>query len=107
MNLNLRRLFQWIFILTDTKKAIIGADFLHKLNFLVDILNHKLVDNVTSLSTIGISSSTEIYSVKACIDDQSFVDILRKFPNVTIPQTLIAATSHQTLYYIETKGPPL
>lgn len=106
MNLNLRRLFQWTFILADTKKDIIGADFLHKFNLLVDILNHKLIDNITSLSTIGTSSSTEICSVKACTDNHSFVDILRKFPNVTILQTLTVATSHQILHYIETKRSP-
>lgn len=50
-----------------------GAKLNANNDLLVDILNHKLIDNEgQSLSTIGTSSSTEICSVKVCIDGHSF-----------------------------------
>lgn len=107
INLNLRRLFQWSFILADTEKAIIGADFLHKFNLLVDIRNHRLIDNTTKLSTVGIQSNAVVCSIRTYADSHNFADILREFPTVTIPQAYTSTVTHQTSHFIETQGPPV
>lgn len=107
INLNLRRLFQWSFILADTEKAIIGADFLHNFNLLVDIRHHRLIDNITKLSTVGIQSDAVVCSIRTYADNHSFADILREFPTVTVPQTFTSTTTHQTSHFIETQGPPV
>jgi len=38
VNVYLRRLFTWIFILANTSEAIIGADFLYKFNLLITLV---------------------------------------------------------------------
>ncbi|GFW03069.1 transposon Ty3-G Gag-Pol polyprotein [Trichonephila clavipes] len=49
----LRRPFQWPFIIAKVKRGIIGADFLQKLQLLIDLHNRKLIDGVTNLSIKG------------------------------------------------------
>jgi hypothetical protein len=56
VDFNLRRVFKWEFIKAAVTKAIIGADFLHNFNLMVDIRNKKLVDKVTTLATVGTES---------------------------------------------------
>lgn len=51
LDLNLRRTFKWVFIVSDVNKPIIGADFLGHDHFLSDIQHRKLVDASTQIST--------------------------------------------------------
>lgn len=43
LDLGLHREFQFPFIVAKVNKGIIGADFLHKYNLLIDIKNKKLI----------------------------------------------------------------
>ena len=38
LELGLRRTFRWVFVIADVKKPILGADFLHHFNLLVDMM---------------------------------------------------------------------
>ncbi|KAF5283066.1 hypothetical protein FQR65_LT14083 [Abscondita terminalis] len=49
LSLNLRRIYSWAFLIADVDKAIIGADFLHKNNILVDLRNKKFQRDPTNL----------------------------------------------------------
>ncbi|GFT97081.1 hypothetical protein TNCV_177071 [Trichonephila clavipes] len=44
LDLDLRRPFQWLFIIAKVKRGIIGADFLQKFQLLIDLHNRKLMD---------------------------------------------------------------
>jgi len=105
VDFHLRRVFKWEFIKASVSKAIIGADFLHNFNLMVDIRNKKLVDRLTNLSTIGTKSHTTINSIKTYLIEQKFSDIIGKFPEVLISQPYNSGCNHQTQHYIETKGP--
>nr|VZI15550.1 unnamed protein product [Spirometra erinaceieuropaei] len=49
LDLGLRRIFRWVFIIADVSVALIGADFLAQFNLLVDLKNRRLVDCSTNL----------------------------------------------------------
>jgi len=44
-----------VFIIVDTKDAIIGANFLHHNKIIIDIGNSKIIDPITKLSASGKS----------------------------------------------------
>ena len=54
INLGLWRTFRWVFLIADVKHPILGADFLHHFNLLVDMTNGRLVDSVTHLQANGV-----------------------------------------------------
>lgn len=107
VDFNLRRVFKWEFIKAAVTKAIIGADFLHNFNLMVDIRNKKLVDKVTTLATVGIESQITVCSIKTYMVEKRFSDIIGKFPNVLISQPFTTGCNHKTQHFIETKGPPV
>ncbi len=57
LNLGLRRSFQWVFIIADVQKPILGADFLRNFGLMVDMSRRQLVDSETHLHVKGMSSS--------------------------------------------------
>ncbi|XP_076381418.1 uncharacterized protein LOC143261250 [Megalopta genalis] len=60
VNLGLRRQFSWRFIVADTSKAILGADFIGHYSLLVDIKNKRLIDSQTHLFSVGkVTNSTQ------------------------------------------------
>ncbi|KAI5724764.1 hypothetical protein M8J77_006869 [Diaphorina citri] len=64
LNLGLRRVFTWRFVVADVSKPIIGADFLHYHNLLVDLRNQRLLDGTTYLTVQGHVAESNIPSVK-------------------------------------------
>ena len=55
LDFGLRRAFTWRLIVADVAKPIIGVDFLHHYDLLVDVRRQALVDQVTSLVAAGQS----------------------------------------------------
>lgn len=49
-DLGLRRSFTLEFILAQVNRTIIGTDFLSQFGFLVDLIQKRLVDSLTSMS---------------------------------------------------------
>ena len=68
--------------------AIIGADFLHHFNLLVDIRNGCLIDRLTNVSANGQVCSVEVPTIKTLVNDRrnKFLQVLAKFPEITRPQ---------------------
>ena len=56
LDLGLRCVFRWIFVIADTSTSIIGADFLQEHGLLVNMKHGKLIDMTTELQTKGIIS---------------------------------------------------
>jgi len=59
---------------------MIGADFLHHFNLIVDIRNKRVIDKITNLSTLYIESHSSICSIKAYESEQNFTDFIKQFP---------------------------
>ncbi|CAB3380153.1 Hypothetical predicted protein [Cloeon dipterum] len=108
LNLGLRRDFTWNFIVADVGKPIIGMDLLHHYDLLVDPKRRKLIDGVTKLSVSGVSSRGAWPSVKTVSGSGPFLDILKKFPNLTRLPIQDKVIKHDTMHHIKTTdGPPV
>ncbi|CAB3379534.1 Hypothetical predicted protein [Cloeon dipterum] len=108
LNLGLRRDFTWNFIVADVGKPIIGMDLLHHYDLLVDPKRRKLIDGVTKLSVSGVSSRGAWPSVKTVSGSGPFLDILKKFPNLTRLPIQDKIIKHDTMHHIKTTdGPPV
>ncbi|GFQ72895.1 transposon Tf2-6 polyprotein [Trichonephila clavata] len=85
LDLNLRRVFRWPFLIASVSVPIIGADFLYHFNISPDLRNRKLIDNATKLSAICKLVSPEVHSIKLVSGESIFHDVLREFPEVVQP----------------------
>ncbi|CAK1598304.1 unnamed protein product [Parnassius mnemosyne] len=108
LNLGLRRDFTWQFVVADVTKAIIGVDFLSFYNLIVDCRNKRLIDGVTSLSTIALPANLDIFSVKIVTGDSVYHDVLKEFPDMTRPAGVQGVSKHNAVHHIRTTpGPPV
>ncbi|GBM53070.1 Transposon Ty3-I Gag-Pol polyprotein [Araneus ventricosus] len=55
LDLGLRRVFPFNFIIAEVSHPIIGADFLERFELLVDVKNRRLIDSVTTLKSKGMT----------------------------------------------------
>lgn len=111
ISLGLRRNFTWKFIIASTDNAIIGADFLHNFDLVIDLHKGKLIDGKTKLSVAGNRVKTITKSLCTVAPHIKFRDILKKFPEVTNfntkPTSTLNSNEIKTFHFIETKGPPV
>ena len=109
LNLGLRCTFRWVFLIADVQHAILGADFLHHFQLLVDVTNHRLVDSITQLRVNGVLTSES--SPRPCVPRpppaDPFMAILQEFPSLTSPRPKDAPIKHTVQHYIPTTGPPV
>lgn len=106
VQLGLRRDFLWTFLIADVSSGIIGADFLRHFDLLVDLKRNRLIDNTTSLQTIGSVTRTESSSLKSFDATTPYAALLAEFPDITCtapPGTVCTAT---VVHRIETTGQP-
>lgn len=107
VSLGLRRNFTWNFILADVQRAIIGADFLHHFDLLIDIRRAKLIDNYTKTESAGIYSDTSTPSVLSIAPNTTLSEIIKEFPNLTKFYNNPNSQPHNTTHHITTNGPPV
>lgn len=111
LDLNLRRRFQWKFIIADVKQAIIGVDFLTHFDLLIDVKNNRLIDAKTKLSSSGfqVKNCDLAFNLSFLSEPLSeYMKILSEFPSITNP-TVMGKQSKSTIvfHHIETSGPPV
>jgi hypothetical protein len=112
LDFGLRRTFIWRFTVADVDKPIIGIDFLHHFDLMVDVRRQSLVDQVTSLATAGCSAKNDsVVSIKTIntVLPQAYLQLLKKYPELTRPSgTLSTQVKHNTEHHINTtSGPPV
>ncbi|CAK9813145.1 Transposon Ty3-I Gag-Pol polyprotein [Anthophora plagiata] len=106
INLGLRRDFSWRFILADVAKPIIGADFLHFFNLLVDLRNKKLLDGSTGISRNSTIARSDEPTVSTIDRNGTFNNLLKEYIEITRP-TSRNNIKHDVFHHIETRGPPI
>ncbi|GFV87664.1 hypothetical protein TNCV_779481 [Trichonephila clavipes] len=89
LDLGLRRIFQWTFLVGNVSTPIIGADFLY---------NFRLVPDI---------SNSRIHSIKTVSGDSVYHELLRKFPDITKPPRPDQEIKHSVVHYIETNSRPV
>lgn len=86
LNFNLKRSFQWTFVIADVSMPIIGADFLNHTGLLVDIQRQRLLDPITTLHIIGsISDSADpsLSNVDKSSISPDIAKLLDRFKEIT------------------------
>nr|VZI02434.1 unnamed protein product [Spirometra erinaceieuropaei] len=109
LNIGLRRLFPWVFVVADIPCAILGADFLAAFELLVDCCQSRLHDKTTNLTVRGISSSDASRHL-AVLDpepENPFRQLLAKYPGLTRPNFNVSIPPHDVVHHIRTTGPPV
>ncbi|GFT36872.1 transposon Tf2-9 polyprotein [Trichonephila clavipes] len=105
LDLNLRRVFRWPFLIASVSVPIIGADFLYNFKISPDLRNRKLIDNATKLSTNCKLVSPEVHSIKLVSGENIFHGVLREFPEIVKPPSYSQEVKHNIKHFIKTSGP--
>ncbi|BHF77780.1 hypothetical protein SprV_0602089000 [Sparganum proliferum] len=109
LDIGLRRLFPWVFVVVDIPCAILGTDFLAAFDLLVDCRQSRLHDKTTNLTVRGISSSDAARHL-AVLDPEPgnpFRQLLAKYPGLTRPNFNVSIPPHAVVHHIQTTGPPV
>lgn len=104
LNLGVRRLFTFPFIIASVDHAIIGADFLFKFDLLLDLGGRRLVDQTTYLSSICQAKSSETPTLKLKVLQGEFNEILNECPGIKTPPNFTLPVKHGVKYQICTEG---
>ena len=110
LNIGLRRIFTWEFIVADVSIPIIGSDFLKHTGLLVDIQKQRLIDPSTSLYTIGsisLNQEPSLSLINKSILSPEIQNILTKFPEISNRNTCLNSFKHNVTHIIETIGTPV
>ncbi|KAL7643866.1 UNVERIFIED_CONTAM: hypothetical protein RMT77_005872 [Armadillidium vulgare] len=106
----LRREFNWTFIVAEVAMPMLGMDFLHHYNLLIDCGNKTLRDNHTTLLASLKSSFMEVPSVQAQlqIENPVITSLLQEYSSLTSPIDLNSLTckTDGPCHYIETGDSP-
>ena len=109
LDLGLRRVFRWIFVIAETSTPIIGADFLREYGLLVNMKHGKLLDMTTNLQIQGtishVMSPSPSFSLQQ--SDTEYDALLAEFTSVTKPCLPPQPAKHTVTHHIHTKGPPV
>lgn len=106
LDIGLRRVLKWSFLIVDVKTAILGADFLVKYGLIIDLKRKKPTDSTTSLTLSGKICSTKIHTVST-IGVQSEYNDLRKYIDITTPSSTMRSKSSTVSHEIITDSPPI
>ena len=89
LNLGLRRVYKWVFVIADVPTAIIGIDFLRHFGLVVDLKNSVLTDSETTLMVNGIKSqqpsTVPRITVATQVDKKLYQELLQDFPQIVNP----------------------
>ena len=109
LDLGLRRIYHWVFVLAEITSPIIGADFLSNFALLVDVGNRRLIDSETLLQVYGIQSKVMPLSprVQYAAYRPNFATLLSQYPDITKPKYAESDIKHSVTHHISTRGPPV
>lgn len=82
LDLGLHRTFRWVFLIADVTNPILGGDFLHHFQMLVDVSHARPLDSLTHLQLPGQYSKTtslHLYFFNSS-NSKEFAKILCEFP---------------------------
>ena len=106
VDLGLRRVFTWTFIIADVSHAIIGSDFLAYYDLLVDLRRRRLVDSLTNCTSVGQISNRPSQTISIIGSHQKYKDILSQFPALLKPIPSYKSST-TTFHTISTTGRPV
>src|SRR5215469_16616597 len=93
-------------ILCRRQCLILGTDFLGHFNYLIDIKNKRLIDNLTSFNRSRKVHEVSELSICTTSPDSFYHRILTEFPGLTHFALIVSVKSHGIEHHIFTEGPP-
>ncbi|GBN29592.1 hypothetical protein AVEN_37227-1 [Araneus ventricosus] len=109
LNIGLRRIFPWSFIIADVFRPILGADFLTQYGIIIDLKSKSLKDQQTTLTSTGKISTDNIPSITALKLYLNINDLIREYNDIfdDVERSPIKIQSHNVTHVIQAKGPPV
>lgn len=107
LDLGLRRVFRWTFVICEVKQAILGADFIEYYKLIIDLYHKRLIDSMTKLRADGSIIRCDELSIKSIRNDNPYSDLLDEFQDITKPVAYRDIPSHSVFHHIVTSGPPV
>lgn len=104
VDLNLKHISSWSFIIADIPSAIIEADFLAHYNLLIDLKNQQLVDTTTSRTTKGEILRTIHHNISTIDPKTPYSDL---YIEITKPYRQINLVKSNFNHRIITNGLPI
>lgn len=106
LDIGLRKVFSWPFIIANTTTGIIGADFMKHFKLALYLSERKLTDMTTDLFVNGHLRNA--YSLNLSTIDKTcpVYDLLSKHPEIT-RETPVNPILHSVRHFIETSGRPV
>ena len=96
LDLKLVRDFTWTFTIADLPYSILGSDFLHHYNLLVNMRRRRLIDANTEPSVPGLKSTVlfinPVFFIAA--SNGPFQELLSSFPEMTTLNFVVSKPTH-------------
>ena len=109
----LRRSFDWECIIANVTTPLLGADFLHTNDLLVDLHRQQIIDNRTNFC-LPCNTSTDRAMQQLCpivtTDNRipsSLIQIFKKYKSITDAFDTLDPPHHSTTHQITTNSPPI
>jgi cleavage and polyadenylation specificity factor subunit 1 len=110
LNFGLNKNMSWQFIIADVTKPIIGADFLHAYNLVVDLRRKLLIDSSTKLFARGSICSVEVEKmhIVSPTNNERYEALLREYSDLAKPCNFNSRnTKIAVQHHIFTKDQPV
>ena len=108
LDLNLRRVFAWSFVIADVNQPIIGIDFLKHFNLLVDVRNNCLIHAQAKISSRGQLPSIcpSNTNISILLGTSEFDKLLGSYPELINPSQIVHnKQTPEVFHFIETSRP--
>ena len=104
LDLGLRHVFRWIFLIANVKTPIIGSDFLSHHGLIVDVNKKQLLDNTTNLQVnVLFSRKTKLSLTPLPNSSNPFTSIISQYPTILQPtnyhQSIKYSVTHHLIIY--------
>ncbi|GBN16456.1 hypothetical protein AVEN_227987-1 [Araneus ventricosus] len=109
LNIGLRRIFPWSFIIADVSRPILGTDFLTHYGIVIDLKSKSLRDQQTTLTFTGKISTDNTSSITALKLSLNFNDLIREYNDIfdDVERSPIKDQSHNVTHVIQAESPPV
>lgn len=96
-------------VFAELDYPLLGADFLHQHNLLVDLKNRCLVDSKrwTKIPCTSASLPSSSHLQFVTHGENPFESLLSEFPELTPPNFSTRVPMHGVVHHIQTNGPPV
>ena len=107
LHLGMDHKFTWTFIVADISKPILGADFLHHSDLLIDLARKCLIKGQTFSSTSLHTSGDQVLAHCYLAEPLIYYSFLESFPSLTKPCFNCSNIQHNVAHHIVINRPPV